>query len=890
MTPELWQRVNEIVLHAWDVEAGNRAAFLDQACRDEPELRSKVESLLAADERVGEFLASPAIELARAHAAAAQPDAVPVADPGLEAAPRIPAYRILREIAHGGMGIVYLAERADGLYRKRVAVKVVNTGMAGEESLRRFRTERQVAASLDHPNIVRLLDGGTTGDGLPYLVMEYVDGLRIDRWCDDRKTPVRERLNLIRQVCAAVQYAHDKGVIHRDIKPGNILVTNTGAPKLLDFGVAKVLNPELFGDAETTFGPAPMTPEYASPEQMRGEAVGPASDVYALGTVVYYLLTGQVQRPGRAHPAAAIDDREPAKPSAALARADRETVSRVFGEPAATVRRQLAGDLDNVVLRALRSEPKKRYASVAQFSDDIGRFLEGRPVEAHPDSLQYRCLKFLKRNRVAAMSAVLAAASVLVLVGAFWRFDARHDDTERGVRSIAVLPLENLSGDPDQEYFADGITDALIGELARLRDLRVTSRTSVLSFKRARRPLSQIARSLGVRTVAEGSVRRYGNRVRISMRLVDAVSDRSIWSGSYEGAMQDVLSLEERVAASIAGEIHVMLTAADRSRISRNRRINLDAYDAYLKGRHEYFSGYTLASLEKAIAYFHRALELDPGYAPAFEGMAECYWGLSSVYYPPTDVMPKAKWAAQKAIELDDTEGEAHGLLGMVKSQFEFSRQEADREFHRALDLKPSDAQVHLWYSMHLAEIGRFDAALEESEQAQKLDPVSPLVSTYLGVTLFLARRYDELIQRMQPFIAMDPNQQQAHAFLALAYEQKGQYDDAIREMERAYELDKDQDGLAQLGHMYAMSGRTADARKVLRQLDDPARWRYVSAYNIGVLHAGLGELDEAFRWLQNVEQDRSEWFAAINVDPRLDALHADTRFAGILRKVGLAH
>lgn len=244
MTPELWQRINEILLQTWELDAGRRAAFLDQVCH-EPELRSKIESLLSADERIGDFLASPAIEVARAQAVAAGPDPSPAADGALETAPRIPPYRVLREIGHGGMGIVYLAERADGEYRKRVAIKVVNTSMAGEESLRRFRTERQVAAALDHPNIVRLLDGGTTAEGLPYLVMEYVEGVRIDRWCDDRKMGVRERLRLFRQVCAAVQYAHDQEVIHRDIKPGNILVTADGTPKLLDFGVAKVLNPEL---------------------------------------------------------------------------------------------------------------------------------------------------------------------------------------------------------------------------------------------------------------------------------------------------------------------------------------------------------------------------------------------------------------------------------------------------------------------------------------------------------------------------------------------------------------------------------------------------------------------------------------------------------------------
>ena len=904
MTPQRWQRVSEILQETWEHDANNRVAFLDRACGNDLELRSQVESLLASDENIGEFLASPAMEVAGVQAAAATAGEIhkaPAIDAGPEQGPHIAPYRILREIGHGGMGTVYLAERADGQYRKRVAIKVVNSHVVSQvvsqvvsdDTLRRFRNERQVEAALDHPNIAQLLDGGTTGDGLPYLVLEYVEGVRIDTWCEGRKMPVRDRLNLFRQVCAAVQYAHDRGVIHRDIKPGNILVTADGTPKLLDFGIAKVLNPELSREMETTLGLGPITPEYSSPEQLRGEPAGPASDIYALGVVLYQLLTGQfpypVQGSDLARIARVISEEKPVRPSAAIVHADNAAVAEMRSESPTGLRRQLAGDLDNIVLKALRKEPERRYASVAQFSDDIGRFLEGLPVRAHRDRLLYRGLKFLKRNRVPAITAVLGAALVVVLFAGLRRFTAPREEMERGVRSIAVLPLENLSGDREQEYFADGILDALIGELARIHALRVISRTSVMTFKGVRRPLPQIARSLGVRTIVEGSVLRSANRVRISVRLVDAPQDRSIWSASYEGEMQDVLVLEERVAEAIAGEIHVTLTSGDPSRRSRNRRVNLDAYDAYLKGQHQYLSGYTLESTEKAIAYFRHALDLDPGYAPAYAGLADCYWGLSSVYYPPSDVMPKAKWAALKAIELDDTLGEAHGLLGVVRSEYEFSRAEAAREFQLALDLKPSDAQVHLWYSMHLAEMGQFEAAFAESEQAQKLDPVSSFVSAYLGVTLFFAHRYDQLIQRMQPLIQMDPNQQQAHAFLALAYEQKGELTKAIEQMERAYDLDKDQDGLAQLGHMYAVSGRTADAHKVLQELEELSRRRYVSAYNIGVLHLGLGEKDEAFRWLQKVEQDRSEWFAAINVDPRLDALHSDPRFAGILLKVGLA-
>jgi tetratricopeptide (TPR) repeat protein len=293
--------------------------------------------------------------------------------------------------------------------------------------------------------------------------------------------------------------------------------------------------------------------------------------------------------------------------------------------------------------------------------------------------------------------------------------------------------------------------------------------------------------------------------------------------------------------------------------------------------------------MEKAIASFQRALTLDLGYAPAYAGLADCYYMLSSIYYPPTEVMPRARGAALKAIELDDRLAEAHATLALVRSVYEFQRAAAERGFKRALELKPSNAQAHLWYGLHLAGMSRFDQALVEVQQAQRLDPVSPAMNAYIGAALYFAHRYDEVIERLRPIAEVHPDHNQPHAFLALAYEQKGESTKAIAEMELAYRLDHDQDGMAQLGHIYAVSGRTQDARRLLRELQELSRKRYVSAYNIGVLYLGLGEREEAFRWLQKVEEDRSEWFAMINVDPRLDGIHSDPRFSGILRSVGLA-
>jgi TolB-like protein/Tfp pilus assembly protein PilF len=477
---------------------------------------------------------------------------------------------------------------------------------------------------------------------------------------------------------------------------------------------------------------------------------------------------------------------------------------------------------------------------------------------------------------------------VLAVVAGLGR---RGGDTEEaGVRSIAVLPLENLSGNQEQEYFADGVTDAVIGELARIRGARVISRTSVMTYKKPLQSLPQIAKALGVQTIAEGSVLRAGSRVRISIRLVDAKKDRPFWSGSYEGEVQDVLTLQERVAGAIAREIDVTLTEKETARISRSRRINLDAYDAYLKGRHEYFTAFNKESTQKAIDWFQRAIGFDPGYALAYAGLADCYYMVSNQYYAPTEVMPRARAAALRAIELDDTLGEAHATLALIRSVYDFDHGEAEKGFQRALKLKPGDATVHTWYGLYLVAMGRFDDGAVELEQAQKLDPVSPALNGYAGAVLYYAHRYDQVIDRMRPIMEINPDYQQPYAWIALAYEQKGEWGKAIAAMEKSTQLDGGEvDGLAQLAHIYAAAGRTADSRRVLQRVKEIARHRYVSAWDFALIHAGLGEREEAFRWLQRVKEDRSEMFVLLNVDPRFAPLRADARFPGVLRSAGLS-
>ena len=385
------------------------------------------------------------------------------------------------------------------------------------------------------------------------------------------------------------------------------------------------------------------------------------------------------------------------------------------------------------------------------------------------------------------------------------------------------------------------------------------SRTSAMAWKGVRRSLPKIARTLGVQTIAEGTVARTGDQLRLVVRLIDAKKDLAVWSRTYEGNLQNVVALQNQMVLAIANEIHASLTESVRSLRVRNGPVNVDAWDAYLKGRDQYFKAFTREGTEKAIAWFNQALAHDSRYAPAYAGLADCYYGLSNIYYPPAEVMPKAKWAAQKALEIDETLGEAHATLALVSSLYEFNRVDAEKSFRRALELKPSDAQTHLLYGIHLAGMGRFSEAIAEVEEARKLDPASPAMNGYIGLPLFLARRYDEIIRRLQPMADRHPDYHHPYVWLALAYEQKGDWARAIAAMEKAYRLDGQPEALAQLGHVYASSGRPADARRVLSDLEQLSRKRYVSAYNFAVLHAGLGERDEAFRWVNKVAEDRSE-------------------------------
>src|SRR5271169_3839269 len=795
MTPENWDKAKELFESALELDAVQRASFLAENCREEG-LRQQVEELLINYQEAGRFLDDPVLnpgtpgpnglseirweEAFRLHM---QSGELLAAATGAEAeeAPMVGrhlgAYKLVRRLGQGGMAAVFLAVRADDEYQKEVAVKLVQPGLDGGDLLNRFRNERQTLAGLDHPNIVKLLDGGSTPEGLPFLVMDYVEGSPIDEYCDQHKLSIDERLHLFAKVCDAVRYAHQKLVIHRDLKPSNILVLADGTPKPLDFGIAKLLNPlpSAQGLRVTQTDTRCMTPAYASPEQMRGKSVTTATDIYSLGVVLYELLTGH--RPYRltqhtpAEMERAICDEEPETPSTAVSRVGSDTFSdgtviaktpELVSHPREghpdKLRRRLRGDLDNIVLKALQKEPRRRYDSVAEFSQDIDRHLQLLPVMARPSTLAYRLPRFVQRHK----TEVSAASTVLVVIAAavsfaFNTFGLRdrlaRSASHTRIQSLAVIPLVNLSGDPAQEYSSDGMTDALITDLAQIGSLKVISRTSSMQYKQTNKSLPEIARELKVDGIIEGTIQRSGDRVRISAQLIQLPEDKHVWASSYERDINDVFVLERDVTEEIARQVRARLATPSNVPITQPFLVDPEALDLYLQGNYYVTRGergLNDGEKDKAAEYFQKAIAIEPGFVSAYLGLANAH---DNRILGSSEDLTIMREAAEKALALAPKSSEAMAILaGLNWRDFDWSG--AEQEFREAVALNPNSALAHDGFSVLLAAMGRLDEGLREDKLAQELDPNEEHLSTVLE----MRGEHERAIEVLQRMVALHPD------------------------------------------------------------------------------------------------------------------------------------
>ena len=457
------------------------------------------------------------------------------------------------------------------------------------------------------------------------------------------------------------------------------------------------------------------------------------------------------------------------------------------------------------------------------------------------------------------------------------------------IRAIAVLPLEDFSGVSGHEYFADGMTEALITCLAKIKALRVISRTSAMQYRRVQKPLPQIARELNVDAVIEGSVLRSGDRVRISAQLIHATSDQHLWAESYERDFRDILSLQSEIARRIVDAVQVILTPEERAQLGSSRKVDPEAHELYLKGRY-HWNKRTEENIKKAIGYFRRALDCDPIYAQGHAGLADAYHILG--YYnllPPKEAYPKGRAAALKALQLDNSLAEPHATLGVIKRDFEWDWKGAEVEFQRAIEINPGLAEAYHWHGTLLSMQGLHSEALREKTKALEIDPLSVVIRTDVGRLFYFARDYDQEIERYLAALDMDPNNDSAHLWFAHVYQQMGKFEEALSELQKGWHLSNESTyALAQLGHGYAVAGRDSDARDVLTRLTTLSKQRYVSPYHVAVVHVGLHEDDIAFEWLERAFEHRSPWLGYLNVEPQLDALRSDSRFQDLLRRVGL--
>ena len=792
----------------------------------------------------------------------------------LAAGSKLGPYVVVGPVGAGGMGEVYRA--TDPRLARDVAVKILPTVFANDpERLRRFEREARAAGALNHPHIVSIHDIGVH-EGTPYIVQELLEGETLRSALRAGPMPLRQAIDCGRQILDGLAAAHEKGIVHRDLKPENLFLTRGGHVKILDFGLVKLLPHEFSGvdmeetptrTLETRAGAVLGTVGYMAPEQARGRPADERSDLFSFGAVFYEMLAGKRAFPGdsQADTLSAILKDEP--PALSIADPD------------------LSARLERVVRRCLEKDPARRARSARDLATELE---ECAAVSRAGTRSAIRPASLVRRRGAWLWIAGLALGLAALAVVAYrpWRSQAPPASSRR-ISSVAVLPLRDLSPEPRQDYFADGLTEAFTANLAAIRALKVISGTSAMQYKGSTKSLPEVARELGVDAVVEGTVARDGERVRITAGLVDAASDTRIWAKTFERDMTDILTLQGEVAREVARQVEAKLTPSEQKRLTQERKVDGKAYEAYLLGRYFLDQG-TEESLKKAFEQFNAALAIDRNYAAPHAGIAE-YYSVLPFYstLSPADVFPQARAAARKSMELDPNLPEAHASLAYIHAYYEWDWAAAEQEFRKALDLRPSHSAVHFSYSRFLAAAGRLDDAIAEIHRAEELDPRSSLLKTNLGLLSYFGGHYDRALGELLEIEKQNPQSSTVHWAVGLVYEQKGMYPQAIEEILEASSLSASLNYDASLGHVYGVSGRPAEARRILAELVKKSQAAYVPSYMIALVHAGLGEADQTFQWLEKAYQERSTVLAYLGVDPRLAALRSDPRFADLLGRTG---
>ena len=899
MKPQRWKEIDGIFAAALERDSAERSAFLTRACGGDAELRAEVESLLSAHQAVGSFIDGSASDVAAS-----------LLGKNPAGRTQLGQYKIEKLLGSGGMGQVYLATDRMG---RRVALKLLaRQHDQDKRHLARFAQEAQTVLTLNHPNIVTIYDIGEA-EGTAYIASELIEGETL-RHRLAGEINQREILEIAIQIANALVAAHEKGIVHRDIKPENVMIRADGYVKVLDFGIAKLTDDfasPVSEDAatrlkvETGEGVIIGTAFYMSPEQAKGTPVDARSDLWSLGAVLYEMITRHVPFAGEtaAETISLILQREPA--------------------PLGRYANGISGELERIVSKALTKKREDRYQTARDFLIDLRNLKLKLEVNAEidrtgppelraapslssgqstpatvsqsaeatsPTSARHNAssaeyiVSGIRQHRLAVAFGVLVLVAAFVGLGLYLR--ARN--TTVAIDSIAVLPFENKSSEPDADYLSEGLAESLLYRLSQLPNLKVSPSSSVLGYRGKAIDPVKVGQDLGVNAVLSGRIVQRGDNLMISAELVDVRNNKLLWGEQYDRKMSDLLATQREIAREIVEKLKLKVSGAETG-LAKHYTENNDAYQLYLKGRF-YWNRRTRDTLQKSIDYFNQAIEKDPGFALAYAGLADCYV-VPVNRLPPREAMPRGKAAATRALELDETLAEAHTTLARVLANYDWDWRGAEKEYKRAIELNPRYAIAHQWYGGWLQVMGHPNEAIAERKLAQELDPLSPIVNFELGLALYMARDYDKAIEQFQRTLELDPNFPPANQILPAAYEQKGMYNEAIAGFKKAIPLMGGSEWALTRGgltHLYAITGKHSEALAMLDELKQLATREYVPAPSMALAYAGLGDKDQAFAWLEKGYEERAFQMQWLTVEPRWDSLRPDPRFKDLVKRVGL--
>jgi len=833
----------------------------------------------------------------------------------IPAGTKLGRYEIRAKIGAGGMGEVYLAQ--DTKLERKVALKILPADVASHrDRMDRFVREAKAAAALNHPNIAHIYEIGEA-EGQNFIAMEFIDGQTLRKVIHSGQADMPKLLRYLQHVAEGLAKAHAAGIVHRDLKPDNIMVTRDGHAKILDFGLAKLIEPQQSsvdtGEAASELATAILqqhstpgvvlgTVGYMSPEQAQGKTkeIDQRSDIFSFGCILYEAVTGHKAFAGKD----AVDS---------LNKIIREPVT-----PISDFRPDAPNDLQRVVRRCLAKDPEDRYQTIKDVAIELrelrrdlagatgidtttspqfgvppsggivspGQILPSEastPSSQPPSSAEY-IVSGIRQHKFALAVALMVLAAGAVGLGMY--LHARNNEV--AIESIAVLPFQNRSTDGDTEYLSDGLAESLIYRLSQLPNLKVSPTSSVFAYKNKEIDPVKVGNQLGVNAVLLGRIIQRGDSLTISAELVDVRYNKLLWGEQYERKMSELLQTQREIAREIVDKLRLKVSGQEQG-LAKHYTESNEAYQLYLKGRFQWHKR-TNEALKKSIDYFNQAIERDPSFALAYAGLADCYV-VPAYMLPPGEKIPKAKMAAMKALELDDTLAEAHTSLARAMTTYDWDWRGAEREFQRAIELNPNYAIAHQWYCGYLEAMGRTPEAIAEGKRALELDPLSPIITFEMGLGFFYARDYDKAIEYYQKTLELDPDFPPAHGQLPAAYEQKRMYDQAITGFQKGTNLKGSREwyfSLSGLAHVYAVAGNKGEAQKLLSEMKDLSVRQYVPADRIALIYAGLGDKDEAFAWLEKAYDERSFNMTWLKVEPRWDSLRSDPRFADLVRRLGL--